>query len=212
MSKTPPKKAKPSAARRVAANAPSQADFDAVLGLIEAARTKAYAAVNTTLIELYWSIGQYISRKAAEDGWGKGTVDALAQTIRRRYPTLSGYSSRNLWRMSQFFETYRNQPKLSPLVTELSWSHNLAIMSRSKRDEEREFYLRLAGRQRWSFRELQRQAFRSLVREKPSYRLQNCQHRWQNYTPRPRLSSRTPILWSFSTSPGPIPKAISSRG
>jgi predicted nuclease of restriction endonuclease-like (RecB) superfamily len=39
----------------------------------------------------------------------------------------------------------------------LSWSHNLAIMSRSKRDEEREFYLRLATRERWSLRELQRQ-------------------------------------------------------
>ena len=36
-------------------------------------------------------------------------------------------------------------------------SHNLAIMSRCKRDEEREFYLRMASRERWSFRDLQRQ-------------------------------------------------------
>jgi predicted nuclease of restriction endonuclease-like (RecB) superfamily len=48
------------------------------------------------------------------------------------------------------------QPKLSTLLRELSWSHNLAIMSRSKRDEEREFYLRMAARERWSFRDLQR--------------------------------------------------------
>ena len=59
--------------------------------------------------------------------------------------------------MMQFYETYRDQPKLSALLRELSWSHNLAIMSRSKRDEEREFYLRLTHRERWSFRELQRQ-------------------------------------------------------
>jgi predicted nuclease of restriction endonuclease-like (RecB) superfamily len=59
--------------------------------------------------------------------------------------------------MRQFFETYRGQPKLSALVRELSWSHTLAILSRSKQDEEREFYLRLATRERWSFRELQRQ-------------------------------------------------------
>ena len=56
-----------------------------------------------------------------------------------------------------FFETYRGQPKLATLLRELSWSHNLAIMSRSKRDEEREFYLRMATRERWPFRELQRQ-------------------------------------------------------
>jgi predicted nuclease of restriction endonuclease-like (RecB) superfamily len=59
--------------------------------------------------------------------------------------------------MMQFFETYRQQPKLATLLRELSWNHNLAIMSRCKRDEEREFYLRMASQQRWSFRELQRQ-------------------------------------------------------
>ena len=52
--------------------------------------------------------------------------------------------------MMQFYETYRSQPKLAALLRELSWTHNLAIMSRCKRDEEREFYLRLAGRERWS--------------------------------------------------------------
>ncbi|HTU92748.1 MAG TPA: PDDEXK nuclease domain-containing protein [Gemmataceae bacterium] len=51
---------------------------------------------------------------------------------------------------------------LATLLRELSWSHNLAIMSRSKRDEEREFYLRMATRERWSFRELQRQLNGSL--------------------------------------------------
>jgi predicted nuclease of restriction endonuclease-like (RecB) superfamily len=59
--------------------------------------------------------------------------------------------------MKQFFETYRDQPKLAALLRELSWSHNLAIMSRCKRDEEREFYLRLAAQERWALRELQRQ-------------------------------------------------------
>jgi hypothetical protein len=59
--------------------------------------------------------------------------------------------------MMQFYETYRDQPKLAPLVRELSWTHNLLIMGRSKLDEEREFYLRLCIRERWGKRELQRQ-------------------------------------------------------
>ncbi len=59
--------------------------------------------------------------------------------------------------MTQYYETYRVQPKLAALLRELSWSHNLAIMSRCKRDEEREFYIRLATRERWALRELQRQ-------------------------------------------------------
>jgi predicted nuclease of restriction endonuclease-like (RecB) superfamily len=39
----------------------------------------------------------------------------------------------------------------------LPWTHNLLILSRSKRPEERECYLRLAIRERWGKRELERQ-------------------------------------------------------
>lgn len=141
----------------IAKAVPSRADFDEVLALIDAARARAFAVVNTTLIDLYWAIGEYISRKIADDGWGKGTVEALAEHIQRRQPNARGFSASNLWRMMQFVETYCAQPKLATLLRELSWSHNLAIMSRCKRDGEREFYLRVANTERWSFRELQRQ-------------------------------------------------------
>jgi hypothetical protein len=52
---------------------------------------------------------------------------------------MSGFSAQNLWRMRQFFDTYRDQPKLSPLVRDLSWTNNLLILARCKRPEEREF-------------------------------------------------------------------------
>jgi predicted nuclease of restriction endonuclease-like (RecB) superfamily len=157
MSKTP-KKGKPrSASRRAVPTPPSEADFDEFLQLIDDARARALAAVNTTLIDLHWTLGESISRRIAADGWGQGTAKALAEHIGRRRPNAIGFSARNLWRMMQFYETYRNQPKLAPLVRELPWTHNLLIMSRSKRDEEREFYLRLCIRERWGKRELQRQ-------------------------------------------------------
>ena len=70
----------------------AQADFDVVLELIDAARTRAVAAVNTTLIELYWNIGEFIVRKIEADGWGKGTVQALAEHIRQRKPDARGFS------------------------------------------------------------------------------------------------------------------------
>jgi len=59
--------------------------------------------------------------------------------------------------MRQFFETYRDQSKLAPLVRELSWTHNLLILSRCKIVEEREFYLRVCLREKWGKRELERQ-------------------------------------------------------
>ncbi len=155
MNKPPKKTSKPSVTKRAAA--PAQADFDVVLDLIDAARTRAVAAVNTTIIELYGNIGRYISRKIAEDGWGKGTVKVLSETIQRRFPGVTGYSAQNLWRMRQFFETYQDKPKLSALVRELSWTHNLIVIAKCKRDDEREFYLRLCIQERWHYRQLERQ-------------------------------------------------------
>ncbi len=150
-------KNKPKRQRSAAVMTPSSADFDDVLCLIDAARGRAVAAVNKELIELYWNIGEHISRKIAAGGWGDGTVEALATYIRRRQPNARGFSAPNLWRMRQFYETYRDQPKLSALLRELTWTHNLFILGKSKREEEREFYLRLAAGQKWTSRELERQ-------------------------------------------------------
>jgi predicted nuclease of restriction endonuclease-like (RecB) superfamily len=152
-----PKRSGRRALKGRAGSAPSTADFEVVLGLIDAARTRAYQAANTALIDLYWAIGEHISGRVASAGWGQGTVQALAEYIHKRQPNAQGFSARNLWRMMQFFETYRRQPKLAALLRELSWTHNLLILSRSMRDEEREFYIRLCLREKWTKRELERQ-------------------------------------------------------
>lgn len=111
----------------------------------------------TELIELYWQIGSVISQRIEQDGWGKGTVEALAAHIQRNQPGVRGYSPQNLWRMRQFFEAYRDSPELSTLLRELSWSSNLHILTRTKGPEEREFYLRAAAQNQWQVREVARQ-------------------------------------------------------
>ena len=54
--------------------------------------------------------------------WGDGVVDQLAAFIARKQPGLRGFTRRNLFRMRQFFEAYRNDPIVSPLVTQLPWT------------------------------------------------------------------------------------------
>jgi predicted nuclease of restriction endonuclease-like (RecB) superfamily len=131
--------------------------FSEVVRLIAASREKALQAVNTALIDLYWQVGATISRKMEAAEWGDGVVDRLAQFIGRTEPGLRGFTRRNLFRMKQFYEAYREDPIVSPLVAQLPWSHHLIILGQSKRPEEREFYVRLAIRERWSKRELERQ-------------------------------------------------------
>jgi predicted nuclease of restriction endonuclease-like (RecB) superfamily len=136
---------------------PAHADFDEVLRLIDAARTRALTAVNQELVGLYWQIGEYISRKLESAAWGEGVVQQLAVHIAQTHPDLKGFNRPNLFRMRQFYETYKDDEKVSPLVRQLSWTHNLLILSRARRPEEREFYLRMALHERWSKRELERQ-------------------------------------------------------
>ena len=131
--------------------------FDEVLSLIEAAKRRAYQAVNTELMSLHWQVGEYISKKIASAEWGDGVVVELARAIARRYPGIRGFTRPNLFRMRQFFEAYRHHEKVSPLVRQLSWSHHLIILSQCKLDEEREFYMRRAIAERWGKRELERQ-------------------------------------------------------
>ena len=137
--------------------APQDTTFAEVLTLIAAARQRVYQAVNTTLIDLYWHIGEHISRKIASAEWGAGVVDELARKIATVYPGQRGFTRSNLLRMRQFHETYSEDAIVAPLVRQLPWSHNLIILGQSKRSEEREFYLRLAIREKWSKRELERQ-------------------------------------------------------
>ena len=82
----PKKILKKSAVHRASPERRMRSDFDQILTLIEGTRVRAIAAVNTTLIDLYWSIGKHISGKIIEDGWGKGTVRALADYIQGHQP------------------------------------------------------------------------------------------------------------------------------
>ena len=80
--------------------------FENVLGMICSAKQKAEYQVNSTIIDLYWSIGEYVSKQIDVNGWGKSTVKALSEYILSKEPGIRGYSSQNIWRMKQFYETF----------------------------------------------------------------------------------------------------------
>lgn len=106
--------------------------FQDIIQFINQSRNKALKAVNAELINLYWNIGEYISNKLEIAEWVESVVVELAKYIQQNEPNLKGFSDKNLWRMKQFFETYKDYPKLSTLLRELSWSNNLTIFTRCK--------------------------------------------------------------------------------
>jgi predicted nuclease of restriction endonuclease-like (RecB) superfamily len=118
---------------------------------IKAAQTQAMVAVNRELIELYRDIGKTIFERQQTAEWGSSVVEQLTSDLQKSFPGMKGFSSRNIWRMRDFYSTYRNSEKLTKLSSEISWSHNVAILSKCQDDLEREFYMRMAKRNGWSY-------------------------------------------------------------
>lgn len=131
-------------------------DFASIASLIRERRTRALQAVNHELVTLYWEVGKVLSAKIKTSGWGKKTIEELAAYLKQSQPGLRGFTRPNLYRMRQFYETYSGEI-VSPVVRQLPWSHNLLIMSQSKSQEERDFYLQMTAKEQWSKRELERQ-------------------------------------------------------
>lgn len=157
MARKPRETRKPTTSIVVATDATLEEAFESIVRLIDAARQRTHQAVNTALIELYWQIGERVSRKIAAAEWGEGVVDRLAAHIARVQPGLHGFNRRNLFRMRQFYEAYSSSEIVSALLTQISWTHHLIILSQGKSHDEREFYFRLAAQEKWSSRELERQ-------------------------------------------------------
>ena len=110
-----------------------QTQFAYITKLIAEAKQRAYQAVNHELVMLYWNIGEYLHLQVSAKSWGKSVVKELAEFIAKTEPNIKGFSAQNLWRMKQFYETYKDEPKLAPLVRELDWTHHTKMDRNSKR-------------------------------------------------------------------------------
>ena len=131
--------------------------FQEIAQVIEEARNNAYRKVNEELILMYQKVGKFLSEKSEEASYGDGYMDSLSEYIQQQFPGIKGFNRRGLYRMKQFYETYAGNEKVSALLTQLSWTNHLLIMSGSKSNEEREFYIQLAVKEHYSSRQLERQ-------------------------------------------------------
>lgn len=120
--------------------------------LIHKKQYKVLKTINSETINLYWEIGEEIYRQQREKGWGKSIVKVLSKELEKEFPGAKGYSAANLWRMRNFYLSYRDSEKLAPLVREISWSNNIVIMEKCKDELQREFYIQMSKRYGWTKR------------------------------------------------------------
>ena len=124
----------------------------AVKERIISSRISVARSVNRELIALYWEIGRLIVEKQNESGWGKAVVDTLSKDLQKEFPSVTGFSPRNLWDMKRLYEQYSGHEYLRQLVAEIPWGHNLLIMNRIKDYDTRSYYLESIRKWGWSHR------------------------------------------------------------
>ena len=95
-----------------------------ILSIIDDARTRALKSVNAELIRMYWPVGKYLSGLCANSGFGDKVIDEVAADVAKANPGVQGFNRRGLYRMKQFYETYRDDEFVSPLVTQISWNES----------------------------------------------------------------------------------------
>lgn len=117
---------------------------------IRKSQYEAMKTVNTTLINLYWGIGQEIYMQQQQKGWGKSIVEILAKELKKEFPDVHGFSARNLWNMRNLYVEYKDNQFLQPLVAEISWTKNIVILNKCKEVMEREFYIKMTKKYGWT--------------------------------------------------------------
>ena len=94
--------------------------FEEIVRIVENVRERAYRRVNEELILMYQEIGKYLSEKSKETSYGSNYIENVADFFAQNYPDLKGFTRQGLYRMKQFYKVYKDDEKVSPLVTQLS--------------------------------------------------------------------------------------------
>ena len=125
--------------------------------IIDSGKQKVTAQVNSTLTLTYWHIGKRINNNVLQNQraeYGKQIVKSVSKKLVEQYG--KSFEARNLRRMMQFAELFPDISIVSPLATQLSWSHFMEILP-LKKEDARLFYIQKAAESLWSKRELRNQ-------------------------------------------------------
>ncbi|MEO1403034.1 MAG: PDDEXK nuclease domain-containing protein [Cyanobacteria bacterium J06635_1] len=117
---------------------------------IQTAQVRAALSVNRELVLLYWQIGHDILARQQREGWGTKVIDRLAKDLKRNFPDMTGFSSRNLKYMRAFAEAYPDEQIVQRSVAQIPWGHNVRLLDALKDPEERLWYARQTIEQGWS--------------------------------------------------------------
>ena len=113
-------------------------------------RVRTTFAANTSMLLLYWDIGQAILIRQANEGWGAKVIDRLSTDLRNAFPDMRGLSARNLKYMRTFSEAWPKRAIVQEALAQLPWYQNLALLEKLDTPDDRLWYAAKTLEHGWS--------------------------------------------------------------
>lgn len=126
------------------------ATLKAIQDRVRQERTRVVRSATAAVILLYWDIGKMIVDRQRREGWGAKVVERLGRDLRRSFPAMQSFSTRNLRSMRVFAEEIPDAAIVKQLVSQLPWGHVVRVLQRIKEPAAREWYFAKAAREGWS--------------------------------------------------------------
>jgi hypothetical protein len=152
--------------------------FQDLRSLIIETRQDVARTVNSSLVILYWKVGQRVCQdilKQKRATYGEEILSTLSTQLVKEFGI--GFAEKNLRRMIQFAEAFPDELIVVTLSRELGWSHFVAIIPLDN-DLKRDFYSEMCRIERWSVRTL-----RAKMRSMLFLRIRNTNHGHESRIP-----------------------------
>lgn len=117
---------------------------------IQHAQLKAILSVNREMIVLYWHIGKAIWKRQQEQAWGTKVIEQLSRDLHAAFPSMKGFSPRNLQYMRTFAEAYPDEQFTQQAVAQIPWGHHTILLDKVADPEQRKWYLQKTIEHGWS--------------------------------------------------------------
>ena len=121
---------------------------------IRAVQVKAAIVVNCEMLQFYWELGADIVEKQTQAKWGDGFLATLSNDLIVEFPSVKGFSKRNLELIRQWYLFYSAENTIAKQVvsqlTKIPWGHNIAIISKCKNIDKALYYVQNTTTYGWS--------------------------------------------------------------
>ena len=125
---------------------------------VRSSQLKAAIKVNYELLDLYWTLGEYIVKNQEQHSWGDAFIKSLAKDLQKEFPDMKGFSETNIKYIRRWYSFYikglqgvaQFDERVIKHIKQIPWGHNQRIINKCKTIDEAIYYVNKTIKNGWS--------------------------------------------------------------